>query len=636
MSNPNSDPNDPASSEAPYPGSQRMPRWNVGELPPAPIFTMRNWAGMLGPGILMGAMAIGGGEWLLGPMVTARYGGALLWLAGLSILGQLVYNIEISRYTLYSGEPIFAGKFRTFPGPMFWVIVYLILDMYMFFPYLPASAATPLAALVLGKVPDPEQNEVMLKCFAVGLFLISMIPLMLGGKIYNVLKYLMTFKLVFVMGFLLIVAVLFSHMSTWTEIFSGFVKVGHVPIRRAEDVNQNGALDPGEDWDLDGRLDGIEPSLAMMFDTNNDGLKDATDIDQDQKPDPMVTISRDGKDVRWPDLDGDGQADASIEVDGVAVPLDRKKKGHLDSFLDVDNDGTRDGDNVDNVFLAILQGRPLPPIDLSMIGLVCAMAAIAGGGGLGNTAISNYTRDQGWGMGSHVGAIPSIVGGRGIQLSHSGTVFPVTQDVLPRWKRWYRHVVRDQCVVWFPACFFGMALPAMLSVEFLKRGAVLENQWLAAVMTADGVKDRAGLSWGPVFWFLTIFCGFIVLAPSIAPATDGFIRRWVDVFWISSRRLRSLDTRNIRYVYFGVLAVYMVSGAIVLVIGRPVDLLKIATMIMNFALGISCWHALYVNVTLLPREVRPGWFMRIALFLAGLFFGIIGLLSTLFALGKIG
>ena len=31
-------------------------------------------------------------------------------------------------------------------------------------------------------------------------------------------------------------------------------------------------------------------------------------------------------------------------------------------------------------------------------------------GGLGNAAMSNYTRDQGWGMGRHVGAIPSVIG----------------------------------------------------------------------------------------------------------------------------------------------------------------------------------------------------------------------------------
>ena len=104
-------------SQAPHPGARDMPRWNVAELPPAPTFRWKQWTLLLGPGLLMGGAAIGGGEWLTGPIVTARYGGAMLWLATLSVLGQVIYNIEISRYTLYSGEPIFTGKFRTIPGP---------------------------------------------------------------------------------------------------------------------------------------------------------------------------------------------------------------------------------------------------------------------------------------------------------------------------------------------------------------------------------------------------------------------------------------------------------------------------------------------------------------------------------------
>ena len=58
-----------------------MPQWDLGELIPAPVFTWRNAIAMIGPGLVMGASAIGGGEWLAGPAVTAKYGGALLWVA---------------------------------------------------------------------------------------------------------------------------------------------------------------------------------------------------------------------------------------------------------------------------------------------------------------------------------------------------------------------------------------------------------------------------------------------------------------------------------------------------------------------------------------------------------------------------
>src|SRR5436190_14219645 len=105
------------SFEAPHPGTKAMPRWDTGELIEAPIFTWRNILAMIGPGLVMGASAIGGGEWLAGPAVTAKYGGALLWVATVSILFQVVYNIEISRYALYTGEPIFTGKFRLPPHP---------------------------------------------------------------------------------------------------------------------------------------------------------------------------------------------------------------------------------------------------------------------------------------------------------------------------------------------------------------------------------------------------------------------------------------------------------------------------------------------------------------------------------------
>src|SRR4051795_12718026 len=141
----------------PHPGSHDMPRWDTGVLPNAPRITLRSWALLLGPGLVAAGAAIGGGEWLAGPLTTARYGGAILWLATVSILTQLFYNLEICRYTLYSGEPIFTGKFRLLPGPLFWLVVYIFLDFGSVFPYLVSSAATPLAAVILGEIPDVKK-----------------------------------------------------------------------------------------------------------------------------------------------------------------------------------------------------------------------------------------------------------------------------------------------------------------------------------------------------------------------------------------------------------------------------------------------------------------------------------------------
>jgi Mn2+/Fe2+ NRAMP family transporter len=81
------------------------------------VITWRHWSALIGPGVLMVGSNIGGGEWLFGPIVTAQYGGQLMWLATLSIGFQIFYNLSVMRYTLATGEPIFVGFLRTRPGP---------------------------------------------------------------------------------------------------------------------------------------------------------------------------------------------------------------------------------------------------------------------------------------------------------------------------------------------------------------------------------------------------------------------------------------------------------------------------------------------------------------------------------------
>jgi hypothetical protein len=566
-----------------------MPRWDAGELIDAPRFRLRNLLAMIGPGLVMGAAAIGGGEWLAGPAVTAKYGPALLWVATVSILFQVVYNIEISRYTLYTGEPIFTGKLRLPPSPWFWVILYLLLDWGSIAPYLAANAAVPIETLILGRLPEQGKfagDWWLHKGVGTTLYLLALMPLIFGGKIYNSLKVVMSAKLVIVVGFLLFLGLFFTRTSTWAEIASGLVQFGTVPVERGEDQNGNGQLDPGEDFDRDGRLDGIE----------------------------RVYVDESG----------------------------------TKRFDDADRDGIRDGVNVDNIFVSLWEGRGLPEIDWTLIGVIAGLAGIAGNGGLTNIPISNFTRDQGWGMGHHVGAIPSIVGGQGISLSHVGCVFHVDQDSLPRWRRWVRHITRDQVCVWMLACLIGVSLPSILSVEFLPRGTDA-GEWNAAAMTAGGVQRHvteprddvliSQIGWqdalggpdlGRAMWAGTLFCGFLVLITSQVMTIDGFCRRWVDVFWTASPRMRKLPTADIKFVYFVVLVVYAAcSLTIFWLIDEPGFVFKLATTGYNFALAFSAWHTIFVNTLLMPKELRPSLLRRSGLAAAGCFFSFLGVMSVL-------
>lgn len=490
----------------------RMPAWGVAELPAPPPFRL-DPRRLIGPGLLMAGAAIGGGEWLAGPATTAKYGGVLMWLATLSILFQAAYNIEAMRYTLYTGETIFVGYFRTAPGPRFWIWAYLVLDFGATLPYLSANAAVPLLSAVMGRLPAPDGSDTwLIRLVGYAIFIGSAIPLAFGGQIYRVVERMMVAKIILVLGYLLFLGFFYVDASTWREIFVGLVSVGELPR-------------------VDGRELGWWEVLRATF----------------------------------------------------------------------------TGENA--------------PIDLALLG---AFAAVAGQGGLTNLAFSSYAREKGWGMGKQVGAIPSIVGGKGIALSHFGKVFHVTSESLARWRAWIGLILRDQFGIWVIGCILGMAIPSLVSLQFV-RGRTVTNDNVAA-LTAQGLVDATGLQ---IFWFTTLFCGFIVLAPSQISSMDGFLRRWTDVIWTGSRRLSHLSGDKVMYVYYLLMLGYLAWGLVMLtVLPSPQTLLKATGTLLNFGLGVSALHTLWVNCFLLPREIRPNWLMRLGLIGCALFFIAIAIVSV--------
>jgi hypothetical protein len=89
-----------------------------------------------------------------------------------------------------------------------------------------------------------------------------------------------------------------------------------------------------------------------------------------------------------------------------------------------------------------------------------------------------------------------------------------------------------------------------------------------------------------------------------------------------------MEPKHIKTVYYRVLAGYSLFGLCMLSI-NPGDLIKYATMFFNIALGFSCWHALVINLTLLPRRLRPSMLVRVGLVMAGVYFFALGVITVL-------
>ncbi|MEM5822533.1 MAG: Nramp family divalent metal transporter, partial [Ignisphaera sp.] len=131
----------------------------VDELPPPPPLKFSSVMRIVGPSAIVLGVAIGSGEWLIGPSNAVLYGPYILWIATVSILLQTILNLEMVRYTMYTGEPIFNGILRLWPGPRFWGPLLVVLSILeRAWPAWAFAAATGVVAAMLGKIPGAGES----------------------------------------------------------------------------------------------------------------------------------------------------------------------------------------------------------------------------------------------------------------------------------------------------------------------------------------------------------------------------------------------------------------------------------------------------------------------------------------------
>jgi hypothetical protein len=474
-----------------------LPRWDVADLPAPLPFSRQNLLKVIGPGAIMAATSIGGGEWLVGPAAAVKYSSSIFLIASVAIVLQVIFNLEAIRYTLYTGEPIYGGIMRLKPGPRFWAAFYTVIGFFQLgWPALAGSAAATLFGAWMGRMPGaPDQSAQ--PWIATALIIGVVAILSFGGTIERMLEYFAWTMLAVVFLFLVAVNVAFVPFAHWGRTFLGFFSLSGLPH----------------------------------------------------------------------------------------------------------------------------------PIDWGLIG---ALAATAGSGGIGNLTVTNWVRDKGFGMGSKVGAIPSAVGGVEIKLSHVGTVFPTTEANLVRWREWLRYVHADQIWVWGLFCFFGMFLNVNLATAIIPHGTDLQGLAAGAYQAEYLRKIWSG------FWFLTLFNGFWILFKTQLGNTDILVRTITDAVWMSSSRAREWKM-GIRAIYYGILLVFSVWGAIVIRSASPFQLFKILANMAGIVLMIAGVQIFLVNRRFLPPAVRPPLWREIGLLTCSAFYAFFAffvvrdLLRSLFA-----
>jgi hypothetical protein len=119
-----------------------------------------------------------------------QHGLSLLWVVIVAITFQTIFNTEVMRYTLATGEPVFAGFMRTRPSSTLWAWVYSAL--YFLQVGWPAWAATAgrgdLLSVRAATCGAAEAG--VIHAIGVGTLLLVVVILSLGKRIEHTLEVL--------------------------------------------------------------------------------------------------------------------------------------------------------------------------------------------------------------------------------------------------------------------------------------------------------------------------------------------------------------------------------------------------------------------------------------------------------------
>jgi hypothetical protein len=448
------------------------------------------WIPVVGPGVILLGLSVGSGEFLLGPAIIVKHGPTVLWITLAAVALQTLFNVEVMRYTVATGEPVFTGFMRTKPKATFWAWFYAILYFLQNgWPAWAANAAGAVFFLGAGRLAGADDANTV---YLIGLatYGVCFVLYLLGRRIERTLEILNWVMVsATLLGFVAL-AVIYAPGSVWGQTLAGFVG-----------------------------FDTTSGSFSLMP----------------------------------------------------------------------------------------------PNVDLVLLG---AFAAFSGAGGMANIVLSNWARDKGYGMGGNAGYIASATAEK-TNLAHGGFKFVPTADGMRRWHGWQRIVRMDQLGIFFIGALLGMALPAMLYLTFVPPGTEIGGLGAAAAL-AKAMEGRASPLLGVVVAVMAVW----ILFKTQLGQMEGMTRAITDILWTGSKSLRNWQGGDVRLVYYGVLIVGLLWGAIALRLAQPFVLLQLTANMAGIVFVIASLHLLYINCTLLPVEVRPSLWRRIAMVVFAAFYAV--------------
>jgi hypothetical protein len=130
---------------------------------------------------------------------------------------------------------------------------------------------------------------------------------------------------------------------------------------------------------------------------------------------------------------------------------------------------------------------------------------------------------------------------------------------------------------------------------------------ISAVL-ANGIGQAAT----PVLGVIVAALGVWILFKTQLDVVEGLTRSVTDILWTGSARVRQWRGGDVRAVYYSVLVAVVIWGVIALKL-PPMALLQMGANIAGIIFILASLHLLYLNTRILPVELRPPMWRRVAL-----------------------
>ncbi len=169
----------------------------------------------IGPSFILLGLALGSGELIMWPYLSANYGLGLIWGAFLGITFQFFLNLEIMRYSLVWGESVFVGFKRL---SSFWPLWFAVST---FIPWaLPGFSSA--SAEIVNRVFSFSNASFL----PIAILVFTGLVLTFGKTLYQTMEKLQRTIIIAGLPLIFFLVVVFSGLKDWRDLALGLIGRG--------------------------------------------------------------------------------------------------------------------------------------------------------------------------------------------------------------------------------------------------------------------------------------------------------------------------------------------------------------------------------------------------------------------------